>query len=208
MKTSTESHDRIVRMFGSNLVEEMPENTPNTVSRVNKKGRTVHELFYAKIEGKIAWIETRVGKYGEDLEITLVDDESEAGKFILPFSSRQSYSFLKRMLNIDFTKEVEFEVWDNDYEHPFLAVSQEGELVANKFDRDQLPEWVAVQVNNETKYDRTEFDKFLKEQIAYVQSMLGKAGQVDQRENKKRVDAEAVAEVNDMPWDTAEGDAF
>lgn len=92
------------------LVRQFKEATKETVQRVNKMGKTVHEEFYKDLTGIISKIETKENDYGKQWQITFLDGE-EKYMIQMSYSGRYSSSFLKALPNVDKLKPVRFMPW-------------------------------------------------------------------------------------------------
>lgn len=81
------------------LVKQVKEATSESVSRVNKTGRQVHEVFYKDLMAIITKIETKENDYGKQWHIMFVDGD-ENYLVQMPYSGRYSSSFLKALPNV------------------------------------------------------------------------------------------------------------
>lgn len=94
-------------VVGGTFRTRVPENHPEAVSRVNKKGVTVYEKEVRALFGKIENITVYEGDFGKNLNITLdpnEDGEVPVASFIV--DSRDGEDVMKKLPNVDFSKEV------------------------------------------------------------------------------------------------------
>lgn len=76
------------------LVRSFKEKTEGTVSRINKAGREVFEMFYDALEGTITGVGTKESDYGKFL-VVQVESNGVNYQLEMNFSSGYSASFLQ-----------------------------------------------------------------------------------------------------------------
>lgn len=138
------SNGKICRQFKSP--------TANSVERVTKTGKTVHEEFYDFIDGRIVNIDTKDSDYGRFWMITLQD---ETGNYVLqmPYSSGYSAAFLKTLPNVDLSSSVKLIpklTIEGDKKKTTLFVNQHGKALKFAFTKDEprgLPELKKIREN-------------------------------------------------------------
>lgn len=105
------------------LVRQFKEANENTVSRVNKNGKTVHENFPTDVTGYISNIEVKDGEYGNQWIISLIDG-TDSFSIQLDYSSRYSSSFLKALPNLTPGLPVKIRPWQMaDKNNPTKLIS-------------------------------------------------------------------------------------
>ena len=81
------------------LVRSFKEKVEGSVSRINKAGREVFEMFYDSLEGIIKSIDTKDGDYGKFL-VVQVESNNVNYQLEMNYSSGYSASFLKTLPNV------------------------------------------------------------------------------------------------------------
>lgn len=155
------------------LVQEVKEKQPDSVERVNKVGRTVHEVFYKDLTGVITKIATKENDYGKQWQIVFEDGDD---KYMvqMPYSGRYSSSFLKALPNVAQGVPVRFMPWEmtdkNNASKKVTGVTlyqNEGKVPSayTKEDPNGLPEMKKVKVKGKETWDDSDMMSFL-EQMA------------------------------------------
>lgn len=108
---------------------QLKEATEETVSRVNKNQKTVHELVYDGWVGRLDEITTRKTDFGTEIQVTMNDGEQLA-KIGMMYTSDHFLDFANRLLN--FTPQ---ELASEPIElRPFSAkTDQDGKTYTNNF---------------------------------------------------------------------------
>ncbi len=83
------SGGRFFTIMGGKCVVKVDENTPGAVSRVNKRGNTVHEITHDSFEGKLVNIRTRDTEFGKQWEFDFRDDISQASGWLILFGAQE-----------------------------------------------------------------------------------------------------------------------
>lgn len=156
------------------LVRQHKEANADTVSRVNKVGKTVHEEFFKDLTGVITKIETKENDYGKQWQI-VISDGADRYMLQMPFSGRYSSSFLKALPNVVQGKPVRFMPWEmqdkNDASKKVTGVTlyqdQDGNGMTKiasaytKEDPNGLPQMKQVKVKGKTTWDDYDMMTFL-----------------------------------------------
>jgi hypothetical protein len=88
------SNGKIVRQFANP--------TPNSVERLNKNLRRVHEEFYDYLDGLLTDVYFRENEFGKNWIVILVDEKTQARQQLqFGFSSGYALGFLKALPNVD-----------------------------------------------------------------------------------------------------------
>ena len=156
------------------LVQRVNEPTEESISRVNKVGKTVHEVFWKDWSGRIEGIERVDGEYGSDWRLTLDDGEQKA---VIQFQvgSRYATEFAKRVPNINPAVDIRFMPWQMDgndgkkksgiaiYQNTHGVPGQERKVdpYYTKDSAEQMPQLKQVKVSGKMVWDSTELDEFV-----------------------------------------------
>ena len=163
------------------FVRQVMEATSESVTRVNKIGRTVHEVFYRKLTATLTSIEVNENDYGKLLSIKCKDDGS-AYVINMPYSSRYSTSILKAIPNIVISQPVAMLAWQlNDKNDPTKKISgitcyQENDAgmevkILPYYTKDEpkgLPQMKKIKVKGKDVWDDTEMMDFLVKEAVLV----------------------------------------
>lgn len=160
------------------LVRQHREPNPNTTTRVNKNGKTVHEEFFRDLVGNIVNIEVAPDRgYGKSWNVTFQDGDD---KYMvqMQYSGRYSSSFLKALPNVNPSEPVKFMPWEmDDKNKPGKTITgvtmyqNDGNgwvkiLPAyTKDDPNGLPEMKKVRVKGQDVWDDSDMMSFLEEKV-------------------------------------------
>lgn len=86
---------------------KVDEGTEGAVTRENKEGNIVHEVYHDSFEGFLTKIDTKDGNYGKSWIFTFCDDLGEFYNLQLNYSNSFAVAFLKMLPNIDLSKKME-----------------------------------------------------------------------------------------------------
>lgn len=156
------------------LVQRVNEPTEDSVTRVNKTGKTVHEVFWKDWSGTIAGIERVDGEYGSDWRLTL-DDGQQRAVIQFQVGSRYATEFAKRVPNITPGFAIRFMPWQMDgadgkkksgvavYQnrHGVPGQEQKVEPYYTRESAEQMPQLKQVKVSGKVLWDSTELDEFV-----------------------------------------------
>ncbi len=175
------------------LVRQVKEATKDSVSRVNKMGRTVNEVTYRDLTGVIENIETKENDYGKQWHVTFIDGE-EKYQVQMPYSGRYSSSFLKALPNISRSEPVKFMPWEmvdnKDSSKKITGVTcyqNDGDgfvKIKPAYTREEpngLPEMKQVKIKGKTAWDDSDLMIFLEDYARrWIGSAIEKVGKSDE----------------------------
>jgi hypothetical protein len=144
--------------------------TPGAKERVNKVGKTVHEVFYDSFTGKLVNIRTRDGEYGKTWEFDFRDKE-DVYTLQLSYSNSYATNFLKMLPNVDLTKEMKVQPSqkiEDGKTKSSLFISQDGKTLKHAYTKDNpngLPPMVQIMVKGKETWDDTDRLKFLEAMV-------------------------------------------
>ena len=159
------------------FTKRVPEGTENAKPRVLEmgpnEGKTVWEITYDTLEGQILQIEVTEGAYGDRLniylDVTIEGDPEEILKIEMPFSSSYAKSFLKRLPNIDFSKDVVLRGYDildkaKGRTNYYLVPTQNGKIESayTKENPNGFPDMKKIKVKGKDVWDDSEQLDFFK----------------------------------------------
>ena len=155
------------------LVRQVKEKSENSVSRVNKMGREVHELFYDSLTGILKDIGKKESEYGSFWKIIL---ESDGKLYQVEFNYSGGYatSFLKALPNVDLSKPFTIApklTIEGDKKKSVMFINQNGG-VKHYFTRDNpngLPDLSKIKVKGKDTWDDSDRMEFLEQ---YVQNYI------------------------------------
>ena len=162
---------KYITIYDGKFAVRVPEGTPGAVSRVNKEERTVHELFYDSVTGKLINIRKREGgKYGPTWEFDFVDG-GEVYTLQLSYSNSYATNILKMLPNVDLTKEMKVQPSqkiEDGKKKSSLFISQDGKTLKHAYTKDApngMPPMVQVMVKGQPQWDDTDRLIFLEEMV-------------------------------------------
>jgi hypothetical protein len=154
-------------IMGGKFSVRVPEGTPKAVTRVNKKGVTVHEVFYDSFTGKLVAIKTQDSPYGKNWVFSFKDG-AEVYNLQLSYSNSYATNLLKMLPNIDLTKEMKVqpaEKIDADgKKKSSLFINQEGNSIKHAYTKDVpngMPPMEQIVVKGLPQWDDTKRIEFL-----------------------------------------------
>jgi hypothetical protein len=192
------------------FIQRVPEGTEGAVPRVLENGpnigKTVHEITFDTLEGQILQLEVSESQYGDKLEIyldvTIEGEPEEIMKITLPFSSSYGKGFLKRIPNLDFSKDLVLKGYDifnkeksrNEY---FLIPRQDGKIESafTKENPNGFPQLKKIKVKGKDIWDDTEQLEFLKALIKST-NFIGLGSETTQEETPTVEEEDAFPEPN------------
>lgn len=162
---------KYITIMGGKFIVRVAEGTQGAKSRVNKVGKTVHELSYDSFTGKLVNIRSRESNYGPQLEFDFRDG---GDVYTLQLSASNSYAtnLLKILPNVDLTKEMKVqpsEKIDADgKKKSSLFVSQDGVTLKHAYTKDNpngMPPMEQITVKGQLVWDDTKRLEFLKAMV-------------------------------------------
>lgn len=112
--------------------KKVEEGTEGAEERVNKKGNTVHELCYDKMEGLITRVEFKESPFGQALNVFL-DDGDILSLFL---ESKAGDVFMKVLPNIDESIPTQFSTWIDKEGKAAFCVLQNAQPLTWAFTRE------------------------------------------------------------------------
>lgn len=161
---------KYITIMAGKFCVRVSSDTKGAVERVNKMGKTVHEIFYDSFTGKLVNIRRRASEYGPQLEF----DFRDGGEvYTLQLSASNSYAtnLLKILPNADLTKEMKVQpsqkVEDGKTKSS-LFVSQDGVTLKHAYTKDNpkgMPQMKQITVKGQLVWDDTDRLNFLMEMM-------------------------------------------
>lgn len=156
------------------LVRSFKEKTDGAVSRVNKAGREVYEMFYDSLEGTITGVDTKDGEYGKFLIIKV---ESNGVNYQLEtnYSSGYSSSFLKTLPNVKLDQRVAITpklTIEGDKKKSVIFLNQNGGIkwFFSRENPNGMPDLTKVKIKGKETWDDSDRMEFLEN---YAKSLFG-----------------------------------
>lgn len=145
--------------FAIRTSEENAQADPHGVSRVNKNGKTVHELHFGDFTGLLCKIGSANSEdYGQQIVYQFIAD-NDLYELKLSVKSRQARAINFRLPNIDLSKEFTLHVFDKEEDgksNTILWISQEGNKVLPFWTKDEpkdLPQAIKTVFDGEERWD-------------------------------------------------------
>jgi hypothetical protein len=154
------------------LTIRVPEGTPNALTRVNKIGKTVHEVKHDSFTGKIASITTSVSPYGKNWEIDFKANDESIWTLQLGYSSSFAKALLKKLPNINLDQEMTVSPFSGEIDGKKIStitVYQNGTKIEPFYNKDNpngLPQMELITVKGVETWDDTKQLQFLEEMVA------------------------------------------
>ena len=171
-----QSQESVIFLSISNgkIVRQVKEKEEKSVSRVNKMGREVYELFYDSITGTIKNVTTRESEYGKSWVVN-IESEGKMYKLEFNYSSGYANTFLKALPNVSFGDLVTLSpklIIDGDKKKSVLFISQDGKGLKHFFTKDNpngLPDLKKIKIKGKESWDDSDRMEFLEQ---YVQNNI------------------------------------
>jgi hypothetical protein len=164
-----------------NLVRQHENPTEGlTESRVNKRGKQVHEEMFKSLTAKITDIRAKDAPFGRVWELELQDD-GETFIISWQYSSRYTNNFFRILPNIDLTQPIKFAPWSmkdkKDASKTVIGISiyQKDGKVPFAFDKDNpgdMPPLVEKKVKGQKVWDDTDQLEFFEKMLIGIKSKL------------------------------------
>jgi hypothetical protein len=152
------------------IVRQFQNKTADSVERVNKNGKTVHEEFYDYLDGVIANIETKENEYGKFWYVTL-DDAGVNQVLQFNYSSGYANGFLKALPNVDLSQKVKLipsSKKEGDKTKTTLFINQHGNAIKWAYTKESpngIPELKQIKRKGKTEWDDSEIMEFLEKMV-------------------------------------------
>lgn len=159
-----------LQIANGKIVRQVKTKTENSVTRVNKLGREVHELFYDSITGEISDIATRESEYGKSWVVS-IKSEGKLYKLEFNYSSGYATTFLKALPNVSFGNNVTLSpklIIDGDKKKSVLFISQDGKGLKHYFTKDNpngLPDLKKIKIKGKESWDDSDRMEFLEQYV-------------------------------------------
>ncbi len=201
-------------IYQGKFSESVPENTTGSTTRVNKNGKTVHEMYHDSFTGKLVGIKTQDGAYGKNWLFSFKDKE-ETYNLQLGYSNNYAVSILKMLPNIDLSKEMKVSPKSEEKDGKIqtsLFINQDGKPVKHAFTKDNpngIPQWEQITVKGVPTWDSTKQLLFLENMVMtkivpQLEALNGKAPVSTEATTAKEVSAfdkpEEETATEDVPF--------
>jgi hypothetical protein len=159
-----------LQISNGKIVRQVKTKTDNSVSRVNKLGREVHELFYDSITGVLSDIATRESEYGKSWVVS-IKSEGKLYKLEFNYSSGYATTFLKALPNVSFGDIATLSpklIIDGDKKKSVLFINQDGKGLKHFFTKDNpngLPELKKIKIKGKESWDDSDRMEFLEQYV-------------------------------------------
>ncbi len=157
---------RYITILAGKFSVRVAEGTKGAVARVNKLGKTVHEVQYDSFTGKLVNIRTRDGSYGKSWEFDFKDG-GEVYTLQLSYSNSYATNILKMLPNVDLSKEMKVQPSqkiEDGKTKSSLFISQDGKTLKHAYTKDNpngLPPMVQVTIKGQQVWDDSARLEFL-----------------------------------------------
>jgi hypothetical protein len=159
-----------LQIANGKIVRQVKSAQEGSVSRVNKLGREVHELFYDSITGVITDVITRESEYGKSWVVS-IKSEGKLYKLEFNYSSGYATTFLKALPNVSFGSNVTLSpklIIDGDKKKSVLFISQDGKGLKHFFTKDNpngLPDLKKIKIKGKESWDDSDRMEFLEQYV-------------------------------------------
>jgi hypothetical protein len=163
-----------LQIANGKIVRQSKTPVEGSVSRINKLGREVHELFYDSLTGHIKDITTRESEYGKTW-IVKVNSDGKNYQLEFNYSSGYATTFLKALPNVQFSQPITLSpklIIDGDKKKSVLFISQDGKGLKHYFTKDNpngLPDLKKIKIKGKESWDDSDRMEFLEQ---YVQNNI------------------------------------
>lgn len=199
--TSTGNRN-LVSVVGGKWTMRVPEGTPNSVKRINKKDVEVNELHFSNADGVMRSMAYKDTPFGRVVEIPLVDEAGEESVISFTTNDQHLMTLCKMIPNIDLNMPVELvlvldqeKTKNKGKDCHALLVKQNDEWVHHYYKKDTngLP---AFKKRRDGSWDSSEHDDFL---LGVLEDAF--SGKMEAPTAEAVVqDAGFVAEEDDVPF--------
>jgi len=152
------------------LVQQVKEKTDKTITRTNKMGREVHELFYDTLSGHLVDVKTKESEYGKFWVFVFKDGDTYYN-VETNYSSGYAVSFLKALPNADLTNVITIApklIIDGDKKNSVLFINQDGKGLKHFWTKDnpgELPQLKKIKVKGKDTWDDSDRLAYLEEYV-------------------------------------------
>lgn len=170
MGLENRENGKFITIYGGKLSIKVDQGTEGAVTRVNKEGKTVHEKYYNSFTGKLIGIKTQDSSYGKNWLFSF-QDEQDVYNLTLSYSNSYASNFLKKLPNIDVTKEMKIQPSMKEVDgksKSSLFVTQDGVSIKHAYTREnpnEMPEMEQITVKGQLTWDDTKQINFLHDMV-------------------------------------------
>ena len=173
LENNSQGQRTFLSIMKGKLVMRVDEGTDKAVTRTNKMGNTVHELYFTSLEGYLVYINTNEhDEYGKSWAIGIQDGET-LYEVQLGYTSGYAMGFLKRVESVEFTQKIKLVPYyipkeGTDKHNAVLVIYQGSNKVEANYTKDNpngLPNWEKVTINNKEEWDSTKQMQFFEDML-------------------------------------------
>lgn len=173
LENNSQGQRTFLSIMKGKLVMRVEEGTEKAITRTNKMGNTVHELYFTSLEGYLVYINTKEHEeYGKSWAIGIQDGES-LYEVQLGYTSGYAMGFLKRVESLEFTQKLKLVPYyipkeGTDKHNAVLVIYQGGNKLESNYTKDNpngLPNWEKITVNNEEQWDSGKQMQFFEDML-------------------------------------------
>lgn len=167
---NSQSKGVFLSISNGKLVQQVKEKTDKTVTRTNKVGREVHELFYDTLTGFLVDVKTKESEYGKFWVFVFKDGDTYYN-VETNYSSGYAVSFLKALPNADLSNVITIApklIIDGDKKNSVLFINQGGKGLKHYWTKDnpgELPQLKKIKVKGKDTWDDSDRLAYLEEYI-------------------------------------------
>ena len=199
-------------IVGGKLTVNVPEGTLNAISRVNKNGKTVHEVKHDSFTGKMLSITPADSQWGKNWEIDFEAVDGQIWTLQVGYSSSYAKSFLKRLPNIDINETFTITPFSGEIDGKKIStitVYQNGVKIAPFYTKETpngLPQLEQIMVKGVETWDDTKQLQFLEASVKEIMSKVSNTKMPPQTIEEAEalmnegVDESLVIDENDLPF--------
>jgi len=159
-------------ILGGKFAVRVPEGTPGSVMRVNKKNKEVNEIYHESFTGKLVGIRVKEDTgYGKQWEFDF-QDQGQINTLQLSYSNSFSTNILKMLPNVDLNKEMKLQPnqkIEDGKPKSSLFISQDGVTLKHAYTKDApngLPPMVQITIKGALAWDDSDRLHFLETMVA------------------------------------------
>lgn len=189
---------KYVTILGGKFCVRVQPGTAGAKERVNKMGKTVHEIFHDSFTGKLVNIRTRDSAYGKNWEFDFRDN-ADVYTLQLSYSNSYATNILKMLPMADLTKEMKLQPSEkvvDGKKKSSLFISQDGVTLKHAYTKEKpngLPPMEQKTVKGQVVWDDTARLEFL--QAMVERDILPKLPRDTTAAPAQKSDAEEADEV-------------
>jgi len=168
------------------------------------EGKTAYYYNLDNVEGMMTNIRVHEGKFGDFLEVELTDVEEKYSISLGDIYSRMSKDFIRRVDNLDVTKEIDFSLWsiseedsDNGKAYSGVTIYQNEKKVEYAMTFKDLVPPIEKKRGRKVKWDFSDQDEQLFEVLENFRKENFKEDVVEEKKESKPVDN---TKKDDMPF--------